>query len=42
MPGRPLEELLKVITYRRADGREIALDEFPLAQVLSTGETGPP
>ena len=39
MPGRPLEDLLEVITCRRADGREIALDEFPLAQVLSTGET---
>ena len=39
MPGRPLEELLEVITCRRADGREISLDEFPLAQALSTGET---
>ncbi len=38
MPGRPLEELLEVITCRRADGREISLDEFPLAQALSTGE----
>ncbi len=38
-PGRPLEELLEVITCRRADGREIALGEFPLAQALSTGET---
>ncbi|MDE0076118.1 MAG: response regulator [Caldilineaceae bacterium] len=38
-PGRPLEELLEVITFRRADGREIALDEFPLAQALSIGET---
>ena len=39
MPGRPLEDLLEVITFRRADGREIALDEFPLAHALSTGET---
>jgi len=39
IPGRPVEELLEVITFRRADGREIALDEFPLAQALSTGET---
>ena len=38
-PGRPLEELLEVITFRRADGREIALGEFPLAQALSIGET---
>ena len=37
-PGRPVEELLELITCRRADGREIALDEFPLAQALSTGE----
>ena len=28
-----------MLTVRRADGREIALDEFPLAQALSTGET---
>ena len=28
-----------MITVRRADGREISLAEFPLAQALSTGET---
>ena len=39
MPGRSLEELLEWITYRRADGREIALDEIPLARTLNTGET---
>ena len=38
MPGRPVEELLEVITCRRADGREIALDQLPLAQALSSGE----
>ena len=38
-PGRPLEQLLGVLTFRRADGREISLEEFPLAQALSTGET---
>ncbi|MDE2742265.1 MAG: ATP-binding protein [Gemmatimonadota bacterium] len=38
-PGSPVEQLLDVITVRRADGREIALNEFPLEQVLSTGET---
>ena len=37
-PGCPVEQLLDVITFRRADGREISLAEFPLAQVLSTGE----
>ncbi|MCY4116251.1 MAG: response regulator [Caldilineaceae bacterium] len=39
MPGRSIEELLELITYRRADGREIALDEIPLARTLNTGET---
>ena len=39
LPGRPLEDLLEVITCRRADGQEISLEEFPLTQVLSTGET---
>ena len=38
-PGCPVEQLLNVITFRRADGSEIALDEFPLVQVLSTSET---
>ena len=38
-PGCPVEQLLDVLTFRRTDGREIALDEFPLAQALSTGET---
>ena len=38
-PDRPLEDLFDVVICRRADGREIALGEFPLAQVLSTGET---
>ena len=39
MPGRSLEQLLEVLTFRRADGREVSLEEFPLAQALSTGET---
>ena len=33
-PGQPPEHLLKVMTCRFADGREIALDELPLAEVL--------
>ena len=37
--GRPVEELLQEVTLRRADGREISLSEFPLAQQLGTGET---
>ena len=39
MPGHPAEELLDVLTFRRADGREIALDRLPLASALSSGET---
>ena len=38
-PGGTAEQLLEVLTFRRADGREISLVEFPLAQGLSTGET---
>ena len=38
-PGHSLEQLLEVLTFRRADGREVSLEEFPLAQALSTGET---
>ena len=38
-PGRPLEELIEVLTCRFADGREIALDEVPLARVLSEAAT---
>ena len=39
MPGRTAEDLLQVITCRRADGREIALDRFPLSGALSSAET---
>ena len=39
LPGRSLEELLEVMTYRRADGREIDLGEIPIVQSLSAGET---
>ncbi|MCY4602499.1 MAG: GAF domain-containing protein [Acidobacteria bacterium] len=38
-PGRPTEQLLEVVTFRRADGREVSLDELPLAQLLTAGET---
>ena len=33
------EQLLEVVKCRRADGREISLEEFPLAQVLSSATT---
>ena len=39
MPGRPLEELLTVLTCRFADGREVALDELPLAGELTRART---
>ena len=32
MPGYPTEQLLEVIACRRADGRQVSLAEFPLAQ----------
>ena len=38
-PGRPREQLLEVISFRRADGREVSLSEFPITQHLSTGKT---
>ena len=38
-PGGPTEQLLEVITFRRADGHEVSLSEFPLAQLLAAGET---
>ena len=38
-PGSPPEQLLEVITVRRADGSEINLGESPLAQLMSAGET---
>jgi len=39
VPDRPVEQLTEVITFRRADGREVALTEFPLAQQLNNSET---
>ena len=38
-PDQSPEELIQAVTVRRADGREIFLEEFPLAQVLSASET---
>ena len=37
--GRPAEELLQVATCRFSDGREIALSELPLEQVLGSAQT---
>ena len=38
MPGNPAEQLLEVISFRRANGREVSLNEFPIAQLLNSGE----
>ena len=38
-PGQSPENLLDVVTFRRADGREISLREFPVAEALQSGET---
>ena len=38
-PDRPLEQILEVMSFRRADGREVSLSEFPVAQQLNSGET---
>ncbi len=38
-PEHPPEQLLEVATCRWADGREVALTEFPFAQALSNAET---
>ena len=39
MPGRSPEELLEVVTCQRADGHEVSLADFPLAQQLVSAET---
>ena len=39
VPGRSKEGLLELVTCRRADGREVAFAEFPMAQLLSNAET---
>ena len=39
VPGLSHEQLLEVVKFRRADGREVSLEELPLAQALTRGET---
>ncbi len=39
IPGRPPEQVLEVMVCRRADGREVSLSEFPLAEQFGDGET---
>ena len=38
-PDKSAEDLLGVVSFRRADGREVSLREYPLAELLSAPET---
>ncbi len=38
-PDQPVEKLPETLTVRRADGREMSLQELPLAQAFSEAET---
>ena len=38
-PEGTVEKVLSALTFRRADGRAVSLEEFTLSQALSTGET---
>ncbi|MYD85137.1 MAG: response regulator [Acidobacteria bacterium] len=38
-PNQTPEELLHLISYRRGDGRQLSVAEFPLTRSLTTGET---
>ncbi len=38
-PDQSPEDLIDLVTYRRADGREVTLREFPMTEILTTRET---
>ena len=38
-PDQTPEDLLNLLTFRRADGREVSLREFPVVEALGSGET---
>ena len=38
-PGQSPQDLLTVVTFRRADGRVVSLREFPVVEALRSGET---
>ena len=38
-PDQTPEDLLELMTFKRADGREISLREFPMTELLGIGET---
>ena len=37
-PGQSPEDLLELVTFRRADGREVSLHECPVGETLRSGE----
>ena len=39
MPGGTAKQLMEVVTIRRADGRELSLEDLSVAQALGNGET---
>ena len=38
-PGQPLEEVLEELSVQRADGQEVSLQKWPIAEVLRGGDT---
>ena len=38
-PDQTPEQLLELLTFRRADGREVSLREYPMSELLSVDET---
>ena len=38
-PDQDPRDLLEVVTFKRADGREVSLREFPMVEALRSGET---
>ena len=38
-PGRAPEQVLEVLSFRRADGREVSLGAFSIEQLIRSGET---
>ena len=39
MPDGSFTQVLEVLTFRRADGRKVSLEELPLVKALNAGET---
>ena len=38
-PGRPPEQVLELLSFRRADGSVVSLSELPIKQLIHSGET---